>query len=105
MVNKKVFLDLKITRELRDPHEHILYGWVDREVLGIPSIIGEEDLDSYRECLELTPGGVNDSDYVLQAASEDECICFLNHDDQPHFMWMYEALFSKFGVRLPFTNF
>ena len=57
-----------------------------------------------RACLELTPRGLQDSNYVLRAASEDKHICFLNNDRQPHFFYMYEALFSKFRVWIPFTD-
>ena len=47
---RKAFQEFKALRELRDANERILYGWVDLEVLSIPSIIGEEHLRSYKEC-------------------------------------------------------
>ena len=73
---RRVFQDQKFPRPLRDNNEVILYGWADPKILSNPSIISAKHLRQYKECLELTLGGSQDSDYILRVASEDKCICF-----------------------------
>ena len=48
---KKAFQDFKVLRELQDANEPIRHGWVGLEILSISSIIREEHLGSYKECL------------------------------------------------------
>ncbi|MED6218390.1 hypothetical protein PIB30_026353 [Stylosanthes scabra] len=59
--------------------------WVEDVVLLSKSVVDEELLASFRE--------------------ERVCYYNLGHPEERHFIYMYECLFSKLGVRVPFTQF
>ena len=105
MGKRRTFQNLKIPRPLQDSNKQILLwmGGFESPHYSIYHRWGAPQ--KYKECLELTLRCLHDFDYIPKAASEDEHICFLNHNNQPHFMLMYEALFSKFRICLQFTNF
>ena len=82
-----------------------LYRWADSEVLGIPSKVTPKFLKSLREEYLLTQEGEYEEEYYLEAPSTDERVCYINLHDGPRWIWIYDVLISKFGVRFPFTHF
>lgn len=74
-------------------------------MLGTPSIVTYEFLDHFREENLITPEGEYEEDYILEAPSPSERVCYLNHGRGPNWMWMYDVLITKFGIRIPFTHF
>ncbi|MED6171293.1 hypothetical protein PIB30_039460 [Stylosanthes scabra] len=44
-------------------------------------------------------------DYVLEAAGPSDRVPFPADEDGPHFLWVYQELFTRLGMRLPFSNF
>ena len=83
----------------------LIYRWVDSEVLGIPSKVTSAFLKLLREEHLLTPEGEYEEEYFLEAPTIDERVCYINLQGSPRWMWMYDVLISKFGVRVPFTHF
>ena len=82
-----------------------IYRWVDLEVLGIPSKVTSAFLKSLPEEHLLTPEGEYEEEYVLEASTAEERVCYINLHGGPRWMWMYDVLISKFGVCVPFTHF
>ena len=70
-----------------------------------------EFLRSLKEENLITLEGKHEEDYILELPDVNERVCYLNHGKGPNWMWMYDVLISKFGVRflspilnLPFWN-
>ena len=82
-----------------------IYRWVDLEVLGVLSRVTSEFLKSLHEEHLLTPEGEYEEEYFLEAPSVDQRVCYLNLEGGPRWMWMYNVIIAKFGVRIPFTHF
>ena len=82
-----------------------IYWWVDLEVLGIPSKVTSTFLKSLHEEHLLTPEGEYEEEYVLEVPTADERVCYINLHGDPKWMWMYDVLISKFGVRVLFIHF
>ena len=83
----------------------LIYRWVDSEVLGIPSKVTSAFLKSLREEHLLTLECEYEEEYLLEAPTVDERVCHINLHGSPSWMWMYDVLSSKFGVRISFTYF
>ena len=83
----------------------LIYRWVDSEVLGIPSKVTSAFLKSLREEHLLTLECEYEEEYLLEAPTVDERVCHINLHGSPRWMWIYDVLFSKFGVRISFTYF
>ncbi|MED6127745.1 hypothetical protein PIB30_091085 [Stylosanthes scabra] len=75
MAKKKSCQNVRNPRVL-SPVERELYGWVDAE-----------------------------RDYVLEAAGPSDRLSFRALEDRTHFLWVYVELFTRLGVRLPFSDF
>ena len=87
------------------PSIHWIYRWVDPEVLGIPSRASSKFLRSLTEEHLIMPEGEYKEDYILEAPHVNERVCYINHERGPNWMWMYNILISKFGIRIPFNHF
>ncbi|MED6157925.1 hypothetical protein PIB30_027977 [Stylosanthes scabra] len=46
-----------------------------------------------------------EADFVLEAAGPSDRLPFQASERDPHFLWVYQELFTRLGVRLPFTDF
>ncbi|MED6180382.1 hypothetical protein PIB30_009735 [Stylosanthes scabra] len=81
--------------------------WVEDVVLLSKSVVDEELLASFREAHAVYVTVSEESRYELVAPSSEERVCYYNigHPEERHFIYMYECLFSKLGVRVPFTQF
>ncbi|MED6118124.1 hypothetical protein PIB30_000106 [Stylosanthes scabra] len=86
MGKKKCCQDLKVHRPL-NAAETRLYGWVQEAVLTQPSDSGAE------------------GNYVLEAAEPSDRVPFRAGEGGPHFLWVYQELFNRLRVRLPFSDF
>ncbi|MED6198906.1 hypothetical protein PIB30_070991 [Stylosanthes scabra] len=85
--------------------ERDLYGWVDMEVFTQSSVITSEVLPELSREMRLTKDVAFERDYVLEAASLSDQLLFQAAKDRTHFLWVYIELFTRLGVRLPFTDF
>ncbi|MED6155276.1 hypothetical protein PIB30_003881 [Stylosanthes scabra] len=81
--------------------------WVEDVVLLSKSVVDEELLASFREAHTVCSTVEEESKYELVAPTSEERVCYYNlgHPEERHFIYMYECLFSKLGVRVPFTQF
>ncbi|MED6131637.1 hypothetical protein PIB30_011488 [Stylosanthes scabra] len=81
--------------------------WVEDVVLLSKSVVEEELLASFRETHAVCGTVSKESKYELVAPTSEERVCYYNlgHPEERHFIYMYECLFSKLGVRVPFTQF
>ncbi|MED6126675.1 hypothetical protein PIB30_080683 [Stylosanthes scabra] len=55
--------------------------------------------------MRLTADGAAEGDYVLEAAGPSDRLPFRAPEDRVPFLWVYSELFTRLGVRLPFTEF
>ncbi|MED6122946.1 hypothetical protein PIB30_044685 [Stylosanthes scabra] len=46
-----------------------------------------------------------EGDYVLEAAGPSDRVPFRVGEDGPHFLWVYQELFTRLRMRLPFSDF
>ncbi|MED6109121.1 hypothetical protein PIB30_030789 [Stylosanthes scabra] len=46
-----------------------------------------------------------EGDYVLEAAGLSDRVPFRAGEEGPHFLWVYQELFTRLGMRLPFSDF
>ena len=53
----------------------------------------------------ITPKGEYEEDYILEVPNVNERVCYINYGSGSYWIWMYDVFISKFGVRIPFTNF
>ncbi|MED6142797.1 hypothetical protein PIB30_000996 [Stylosanthes scabra] len=81
--------------------------WVDDLVMLPQFVMDEELLAKFRESHAVCGTVSEESRYELVAPNSEERICYYNllHPEERHFIYMYECLFSKLGVRVPFTQF
>ena len=64
-----------------------------------------EFLRSLREEHLITPEGNYEEEYILEAPHVNEKVYYMDHGRCLNWIWMYDVLISKFGVRIPFTHF
>ncbi|MED6161135.1 hypothetical protein PIB30_057883, partial [Stylosanthes scabra] len=104
MAKKKSCQNVRVPRVL-SVIERELYGWVDEEIFTQPSVIEADALLELRREMRLTADGAAEGDYVLEAAGPSDRLPFRAPEDRVHFLWVYSKLFTRLGVRLPFTEF
>ncbi|MED6145435.1 hypothetical protein PIB30_025261 [Stylosanthes scabra] len=104
MGKKKACQDVRVPRPL-DAEETHLYGWVEGAVLTQPSLVGRDALPELRRDYPLMEDSGAEGDYVLEAAGPSDCVPFRASEDGPHFLWVYQELFTCLRMRLPFSDF
>ncbi|MED6188987.1 hypothetical protein PIB30_091207 [Stylosanthes scabra] len=104
MAKKKSCQNVRNPRVL-SPAERELYGWVDPEVFTQSSVLASEHLPELRREMRLAQDLASERDYVLEAAGPSDRLPFRALEDRTHFLWVYVELFTRLGVRLPFSDF
>ncbi|MED6110667.1 hypothetical protein PIB30_045017 [Stylosanthes scabra] len=104
MGKKKSCQDVKVPRPL-DAVETRLYGWVEEVVLTQPSVVESDSLPEFRRHYPLMEDSEAEGDYVLEAAGPSDRVPFRAGEEGPHFLWVYQELFTRLGMRLPFSDF
>ncbi|MED6143760.1 hypothetical protein PIB30_009009 [Stylosanthes scabra] len=101
---KKSCQELKVPRPL-DAAETCLYGWVEEAVLTQPSVVESDSLPEFRRNFPLIEDSGTDGDYVLEAVGLSDRVPFRAGEGGPHFLWVYQELFTCLRMRLPFSDF
>ncbi|MED6107700.1 hypothetical protein PIB30_016531 [Stylosanthes scabra] len=104
MGKKKSCQNVKVPRPL-SVAEQELYGWVKEVIFTQPSVVLGDSLPELRRTMRLTEEAAVEGDFVLEAAGPSDRLPFQADEDGPHFLWVYQELFTRLGVRLPFTDF
>ncbi|MED6115872.1 hypothetical protein PIB30_094795 [Stylosanthes scabra] len=104
MAKKNSCQNIRVPRVL-SVIERELYGWVDDEIFTQPSVIEADAFPELRREMRLTADGAAEGDYVLEAAGPSDRLPFRVPVDRVHFLWVYSELFTRLGIRLPFTEF
>ncbi|MED6122143.1 hypothetical protein PIB30_037024 [Stylosanthes scabra] len=104
MGKKKACQDVRVPRPL-DAVETRLYGWVEEAVLTQPSLVGSDSLPEFHRNYPLMEDSGAEGDYVLKAAGPFDRVPFWAGEDGPHFLWVYQELFTRLRMRLPFSDF
>ncbi|MED6224821.1 hypothetical protein PIB30_087809 [Stylosanthes scabra] len=104
MVKKKSFQNVRNPHVL-SPAERELYGWVDAEVFTHSSVLASEHLPELCREMRLTQDPASERDFVLEATGPSDRLPFQALEDRTHFLWVYVELFTRLGVRLPFSDF
>ncbi|MED6183317.1 hypothetical protein PIB30_036781 [Stylosanthes scabra] len=104
MAKKKSCQNVRNPRVL-SPVERELYGWVDAEVFTQSSVLASEHLPELHREMRLAQDLASERDYVLEAARPSDRLPFRALKDMTHFLWIYVELFTRLGVRLPFSDF
>ncbi|MED6181768.1 hypothetical protein PIB30_022368 [Stylosanthes scabra] len=55
--------------------------------------------------MRLTEDVTAEGDFVLEAAGPSDRLPIQASGDGPHYLWVYQELFTRLGVRMPFTDF
>ncbi|MED6198384.1 hypothetical protein PIB30_065855 [Stylosanthes scabra] len=100
----------KSCQNICNPHvlfaaERDLYGWVNAEVFAQSSVITSHELPELRREMRLTEDVASERDYVLEAPGPSDRLPLQAPEDRTHFLWVYVELFTRLGVRPPFTDF
>ncbi|MED6197624.1 hypothetical protein PIB30_058285 [Stylosanthes scabra] len=85
------------------PHElDPLYWWVTRDVLGSSSVLSQDYLDELRLLGVIFGGRDLERRYRVEVARPREWVCYLNLDypTVPNWLWVNEAMFTEFGIRV-----
>ncbi|MED6111373.1 hypothetical protein PIB30_051721 [Stylosanthes scabra] len=104
MRKKKTCQDVRVPRPL-NAEEARFYGWFEGGVLTQPSLVGSDSLPEFRRNCPLTEDSGAEGDYVLEAAEPSDRVPFRAGEDGPHFLWVYQELFTRLRMRLPFSDF
>ncbi|MED6110679.1 hypothetical protein PIB30_045114 [Stylosanthes scabra] len=104
MGKKKSCQEVIVPRPL-DATETRLYGWVEKAVLTQQSVVESDALPEFRRSYPLMEDPGAERDYVLEAAGPFDRVPFRADEDGPHFLWVYQELFTRLGMRLPFSDF
>ncbi|MED6183866.1 hypothetical protein PIB30_041872 [Stylosanthes scabra] len=104
MGKKKSYQKVKVPRPL-DAAETRLYGWVEEAVLTQPSVVEGDSLPEFRRNFSLMEDSGAEGNYVLEAAGPSDRVPFRAGEEGPHFLWVYQELFTRLGMRLPFSDF
>ncbi|MED6184097.1 hypothetical protein PIB30_044158, partial [Stylosanthes scabra] len=104
MAKKKSCQNVRVPRVL-SVAERELYGWVDREIFTQPLVVEADTLPELRREMMLTVNRAAEGDYVLEAAGPSDRLPFRALEDRTHYLWVYTKLFTRLGIRLPFTDF
>ncbi|MED6138431.1 hypothetical protein PIB30_074180 [Stylosanthes scabra] len=89
MGKKRSCQDVKVPRPLNEV-ESRLYGWVE---------------EAFRHNYPLVEDLGMEGDYVLEVAGLFDRVPFRADEGSPHFLWVYQELFTRLRVRLPFSDF
>ncbi|MED6106137.1 hypothetical protein PIB30_002029 [Stylosanthes scabra] len=103
MGKKKSCQDVKVPCPL-DAVETRLYGWVEEAVLTQLSLVEGDSLPEFRCNFPLMEDSGAEGDYVLEAAEPSDRVPFRAGEDGPHFLWVYQELFTRLRMRLPFSD-
>ncbi|MED6158488.1 hypothetical protein PIB30_033221 [Stylosanthes scabra] len=104
MGKKRSCQDVRGPRPLNEV-EAQLYGWVDEEVLTQPLVIPGDSLPELRRNIRLMRNVELEGDYVLEAAGPSDRVPFRAGQDGPHFLWVYQELFTRLWVSFPLSDF
>ncbi|MED6124996.1 hypothetical protein PIB30_064312 [Stylosanthes scabra] len=104
MAKKKSYQNVRVPRVL-SVAERELYGWVDEEIFTQPSVVEADMHPELRREMRLTVDRAAEGDFVLEAAGPSDRLPFRAQEDRTQFLWVYTELFTRLGVRLPFTEF
>ncbi|MED6181517.1 hypothetical protein PIB30_019945 [Stylosanthes scabra] len=102
MGKKKSCQEVKVPRPLDAAR---LYGWVEEAVLTQPSVVESDSLPEFRRNFPLMEDSGAEGDYVLEAAEPSDRVPFRAGEEGPHFLWVYQELFTRLRMRLPFSDF
>ncbi|MED6156370.1 hypothetical protein PIB30_013862 [Stylosanthes scabra] len=104
MGKKKSCQEVIVPRPL-DATETRLYGWVEKAVLTQQSVVENDALSEFRRSYPLMEDSGAEGDYTLEAAGPSDRVPFRADEDGPHFLWVYQELFTRLRMRLPFSDF
>ncbi|MED6161500.1 hypothetical protein PIB30_061281 [Stylosanthes scabra] len=101
---EEILANVRVPRVL-SVAERELYDWVDEEIFTLPSVVEADALLELRREMRLTVDRAAKGDYVLEAAGPSDRLPFRAQEDRVHFLWLYSELFTRLGIRLPFSDF
>ncbi|MED6120967.1 hypothetical protein PIB30_025744 [Stylosanthes scabra] len=104
MGKKKSCQEVIVPRPL-NATETRLYGWVEEAVLTQQSVVENDALLKFRHNCPLMGDSGAEGDFVLDAAGPSDRVHFQADEDGPHFLWVYQELFTRLEMRLPFSDF
>ncbi|MED6109541.1 hypothetical protein PIB30_034666 [Stylosanthes scabra] len=70
-----------------------------------PSVVKSDSLPEFRRNFPLMEDSGAEGDYVLEAARPSDRVPFRAGEGVPHFLWVYQELFTRLRIRLPFSDF
>ncbi|MED6152434.1 hypothetical protein PIB30_092058 [Stylosanthes scabra] len=104
MGKKKSCQEVKVPHPL-DAAETRLYGWVEEAVLTQPSVVESDSMPEFCRNFPLMEDSGAEANYMLEAAGPFDRVPFRAGEEGPHFLWVYQELFTRLRMRLPFSDF
>ncbi|MED6187807.1 hypothetical protein PIB30_079994 [Stylosanthes scabra] len=88
-------------------HVPAYLDWVENIVLLSKSVMDEKLIGAFRKSHTICSEESEESKYELIPPNSEERVCYYNlhFPEERHFIYMYECVFSKLKVRVPFTTF
>ncbi|MED6199378.1 hypothetical protein PIB30_075397 [Stylosanthes scabra] len=78
--------------------------WVDSDVLGAKSVVNDEFVKSFNEHYSSCVSNVEGSEYRVVAPDSEDRVCHVDLESESC-IFLYEAIFTKVGIQIPFTKF
>ncbi|MED6163220.1 hypothetical protein PIB30_077873, partial [Stylosanthes scabra] len=79
-------------------------GWIDSSVLGAKSIVDDEFVKYFCDHHEFCTDRVERERYQVIAPISEDRACYVNPMGVSC-IFVYESIFTKVGIRVPFTEF
>ncbi|MED6112665.1 hypothetical protein PIB30_063626 [Stylosanthes scabra] len=68
-------------------------------------MVESDSLPEFRRNYPLMEDSGAEGDYVLEAAGSSNRVPFRAGEEGPHYLWVYQELFTRLRMRLPFSDF
>ncbi|MED6222058.1 hypothetical protein PIB30_060811 [Stylosanthes scabra] len=78
--------------------------WIESDVLGARSVVDEDFVKSFCEHYDFCVSDVESKKYRLSAPGSEERVCYVDPEGDDC-IFVYESIFTKAGVKIPFTEF
>ncbi|MED6192278.1 hypothetical protein PIB30_008804 [Stylosanthes scabra] len=78
--------------------------WVDSDVLGGKSVVDDGFVQSFNEHYSSCVSDVEGNRYRVVAPDPEDRVCHVDPESESC-IFVYEAIFTKVGIRIPFTEF
>ncbi|MED6206901.1 hypothetical protein PIB30_030902 [Stylosanthes scabra] len=106
-LGRRVWITLSMARRVTHVMPRVVpecCEWINTSVLGAKSVVDDEFVRYFCEHHEFCIGSVERGGYQVVAPSSEDRACYVNPEGESC-IFVYESIFTRVGVRVPFTEF